>query len=353
LLQLLCLACFWMIRNEAKANNTTIATSTSTTRAATSTSTTRIATSTSTTTSVPASSQCPLVGQMPQTQSGSNNYVLDTLSGSPFAFAIGYCTATSLLSNTKWYKYDCIESATGKTKVTKTEYNDVNCTGNGTLLTNWPQISNTSNHNSTGTQHTFFECDGYNTYAEIVISTNQSCSGGVTVYAALGTCVNSTFQPTQLELYCNNTEATLQIFTNTLNLTAHNGTTSSSTTSTTSTSTTTGRPKLSTTTARPNSFSTTRLNHTLLSSTQMPYQPMCGEKYYCNNWVIPQNNCSSGRILATVFNFQNRHIHVYGQMKKCYALTTTTTAMKSALPSLHSQLALISLFSLLLFTFCL
>jgi hypothetical protein len=153
---------------------------------------------------------CPLLGEIPEFQTGHHNYAIDYLSDIRFPFAIGQCTATQVIEPTMWYKYECNQTA-GIWTVTKTQYFNSNCTGNSTIVMDWGMNFNSSFPGP------YFDCSGVNTYVEILISGTNQCMNGVTVYGALGTCTNSTDNLSQIDFYCNDTQGVAHFFTSEMN----------------------------------------------------------------------------------------------------------------------------------------
>jgi hypothetical protein len=320
-----------------------------------------------------------------QTQKGTHNYVIDLLEGSRFPFAINQCTATDVLGN-KWYKYQCHRNSK-KWTVTKTEYSNSNCTTNGTLLTNW-QSNSTSDSQSSEQE---FECDGMDTYVEFEIGMAgiSNCTNGVTVFAALSSCVSSGFD--QYEFYCNTSMALLEMFSNsqTVTSTAMPSSTSLSTTTGAATSTTTGAATSTTTNAATSTTtnavtstttdapakgatgigsaavlnatasSTSTTGNTIVSqvlstilststsisststssSTSTQVQATCASNNFCNRLVLPRNKCTTSPFIQA----QNDSLSYFVQMKQCKPVIFTVLSS-----SIRPHLAVTGIISLLL-----
>jgi hypothetical protein len=140
-----------------------------------------------------AGSQCIPPGlASPKAVQTGNNYAVDAFSGFPFAFAIGYCTATGVSGT--YAIYTCEDNGAS---ITKTTYLTYDCSDDdGTTTSN---------------AVTQFECSGQNNYVTLEVSiSDDTCKTGVTVYAGLGACVDDEVFMSQI--YCNDTEAIVQFY---------------------------------------------------------------------------------------------------------------------------------------------
>jgi hypothetical protein len=226
-------------------------------------------------------------GEVPEIQSGINNFVIDMLDNFPFPFALKQCTSTSLLPTSKWHRYECNIDVNnpGMSTVVKTEYNDAACSNLGLIVEQF------FGSNTTEGEIGYFDCSGSDTYIEIELSLDPQCQDPVTVYGALGSCanfMNSSSSLSQWNLYCNEDEAVMQIF----NL---------------------------------NPFNATMLNETLISTTSLmsstsnPRNMLCADESFCDKWMLsPQ--CD----MLTSFPLVN-NATLYGRLLACVIDVAMTT----------------------------
>jgi hypothetical protein len=264
-----------------------------------------------------------MYGINPPMNNGTHNYVMDSFSGSTFPFAIGQCTSTSVVSSSVRYKYTCNKIGTGWT-VTKRQYANKICNGTGTLVTTW-----TSKNATSGTYGSsqMYECDGVNSYVELQISLSDDCSGGATVYAALGACTSTSTGTTQFEFFCNNTVA-LSNFYLTTNVSSLNQTTHKPSVVST---------LLNTILANYSYYNTTYYETTLAARNASNL--LCFSKDYCEVWTMPSGECS----LANTTAFRNAPASVYGKFLSCQTNpvstssgSTTTTSISTSTSSVTS-----------------
>jgi len=244
-------------------------------------------------------------GELPEIQSGLNNFVIDMLDSFTFPFALKQCTAISLLPTNKWYTYECnmdIDNP-GMSTVTKTEYNDATCSDAGLIIDQFFEPNMTEGAKG------FFDCSGADTYIEIELSLSSQCQDSVIVYAALGSCsnfMNSSSSLLQMNLYCNENEAVMQIFNlmNPLNATM-------------STFEPFNTTSLNETSLNETSISTTSL---LSSTSNQPQDMLCADESFCDKWML-YDQCDMVTLLPFVANQT-----LYGRLVACVidvAMTTT------------------------------
>ncbi|ETO12975.1 hypothetical protein RFI_24402 [Reticulomyxa filosa] len=134
---------------------------------------------------------CPNTGETPLTNSGINNYVVDWLElidgvTVPFPFAIGKCTAHSLVTSRQTSYYHACSNGVMATQ----EFNDTQC------ITPIGQPKVWRIDNQTFEEVGYFECGGYNTYVELYVASNFSgtnvCSNLQHIFAGLNACVDQT-----------------------------------------------------------------------------------------------------------------------------------------------------------------
>jgi hypothetical protein len=328
--------------------------------------------------------QCPMQGNTPYRDSGTHNFVIDSLDGSNFPFAIGKCTATSLNAD-KWYIYSCDnDNALGQWIVTKTEYDDNQCSGNGTYVLDFDTQFDAVQQ--------YYQCDGTDSYLQLELSVG-ACLSPVTIYAALATCVyDSSSQSDNFEFFCNDTTALVHYFGNfgneTLMSTTENAAPSTtalplsstnimifstsepvstememnmSTTPNLELNMSTNLPELNMSTNLPfstnfpisTSFLPSLLNTNILStliSSFMPSLPSgisntCDDSDYCDAWVLTKDNCALAKP-SSLRNYQ-----VYAKMRECGVSrgqqTTGSNIMTDKAGSIHSPLAISGILSLL------
>jgi len=212
--------------------------------------------------------QCPGSGGM--TQSGDNNYVVDTFTDTLlFSYAVGQCTGVSLADSSVFYKYTCKQDDDDMWWITKTGYTTGDCSGSGTHIATW------SESDASAGEVGYFKCDGKNNYAAIQISIDSQCGAYTTVIGGLGGC-SSNPSVYDTKFYCDSSSALVQLYVNP---------------------------------------STIDSNYT-----------MCDDSHlYCTKWTFP-TTCT----FATQFLGQN----VYGSMTKCALSESgndgTTTTESSA-----------------------
>jgi hypothetical protein len=74
-------------------------------------------------------------GELPEMQTGINNFVIDMLGLMQFPYAIGECTGNNVIDTGRWYTYRCdMDSTSGMSTVTKTEYFDDTCSTDGIVI---------------------------------------------------------------------------------------------------------------------------------------------------------------------------------------------------------------------------
>jgi hypothetical protein len=339
--------------------------------------------------------QCPMQGNTPYRDSGLHNFVIDSLDGNNFPFAIGQCTATSL-NPTDWYIYSCNnDNALGQWIVTKTEYSDDQCSGNGTFVLDWDTQFDAVQQ--------YYECGGSDTYLQIELSIG-ACQSPVTIYAALSSCVHdSSDQSSNFEFFCNDTTALVHYFGSFGNETlmsttemAQQSTTALPLSSTNIMIYSTSEPvsttememnmsttpnldlnmstnipistnllelnfstsnlldlNMSTNIPISTSFLPSLLNTNILStliSSFMPSLPSgisstCDDSDYCDVWVLTKDDC----ILAKPSSLRN--YQVYAKMRECGVSkgqqTTGSNIQTDKSGSIHSPLAITGILSLL------
>jgi hypothetical protein len=289
--------------------------------------------------------QCPMEGIIPKRHQDIHNYVIDNLDGGHFPFAIDKCTSTSALPTQTWYKYTC-HHTNGTWSITKTEYSDAECTGEGEIITGWQE-------DMEGLEK-FFECSAGNSYVQLELSAGNPCENSVTIYAGLGSCIVSTTIFGELEMFCNETTTLIHFFadstqsttfmpmsttemvmsTTDMNISETNlpvlnfssSTTMPDETTELNLTMTTDIPQLNFTstlisTLISSIFQTT-LSSNLFSTTQT--KTLCDDKNYCEVWVLPLSECS----LASTSAFED--VEVYVKMIKCGVITEETSSTTSS-----------------------
>jgi len=270
--------------------------------------------------------------ELPEVQTGINNFVIDRLGLIEFPYAIGECTANDVLDTGRWYTYQCdMDSASGMSTVIKTEFFDDACFTDGIVI----EIFNETNMTE-GTRG-FFECSGSNTHAKLRMGLDSECDSTTVIYAALGACSNFG-QDSQINLYCSDNETIVQVFT-------FQGQMPTSTFLPSSTFFPTGinatvptllngtLPTLLNGTVVPTSFNATLptsfLNATLptmfnMSTTQIGVM-WCADEAFCDKWVFVPNQC---REIATIA-IGVQPAKIYGIMDECFTdtdmVSSTTT----------------------------
>jgi len=141
-----------------------------------------------------------------KTQSGDNNYVIDTFTNVLlFSYAINQCTSRSLFGDPLVYKYTCSEDTDGVWWVTRTSYAEDGCTGTGTAGEPW------SNDGLSAGEQYYFKCDGDDNYASLSLSTAEGCGSPINVVGGLGACsVNAANLDTKF--YCDSSSALVQLY---------------------------------------------------------------------------------------------------------------------------------------------
>jgi hypothetical protein len=149
------------------------------------------------------------VGGTGMTQTGENNFVIDTFTTDTllFSYAINQCTGVSLTDSSAFYKYTCTQDSDDKWWVTKTSYAASDCSGTATVKATWDDSKTVAGEAG------YFKCDGMNNYASIQISIDSQCAGYTTVYGGLGACSSN---PTVLDtkFYCDSSSAAVQLYYN-------------------------------------------------------------------------------------------------------------------------------------------
>jgi len=258
-------------------------------------------------------------GQLPEVQGGENNYVIDLLGDIPFSFALNQCTSIDVPNNDKWYKYVCdMDSNTQIRTVTKTEYPEETCAGEGVVM----QVF--SENNVTDGMRGYFDCNGSDTYVELHFSLNDQCGNFVTVYGALDACFHFTEGLSEMNLYCDDVEAVAQIFTSL----PTNGTSSTFGPSSTSVPGTTNLINTS------SIFNQTLVDNETISPTAasmvVETQRMCSDSAFCDQWLFPKEECD---FVATIALHKNNKTRVYGQMVTCF-----TDVSASSMPPINSTM---------------
>jgi hypothetical protein len=270
-----------------------------------------------------------------ETQSGMNNFIIDMLGSLQFAYALEQCTATNVISNGKWYMYQCNDM---DDTVTKTEYFDDQCSTDGIII----ETFNATNMTEGDRGH--FECGGYNTYARTVWSLDPDCIDGVTIYAALGACTNFGGD-SQLNFYCSANETVGQIFTlagmmptstflpsSTFSFNATlasflNGTLLPSTTfllnATLPSLLNATLPSFLNATLLPSTTLLFNATFPMLTTTQSPM--MCADEAYCHKWLFSPDQCG---VLATIPTASGETI-LYGRMDECGSSIESTTMIET------------------------
>jgi len=225
-------------------------------------------------------------GEIPESQFGHNNYVIDNLDSFLFPFAIGQCSSGHLYQSNVWYMYECNMDANSTWSVTKTQYNDDACSSSGLIVEQF--FSN----NVTEGMRGYFDCNGtMNTNLHLEFSLNPQCQNPVTVYGALGTCVNfvnASSYTMQMNMICSDGAAKMQIFDFMFNST--NMTMMSST-------------------VGPFNSTLPSLNPTSISNQS---QPMCAVDSFCDKWMI-----SGACTLLTELPYGNNQTQLYARWLDC------------------------------------
>jgi hypothetical protein len=143
--------------------------------------------------------------ELPEVQSGINNYVIDELGTVLFPYALNQCTGSSVITTGRWYWYECSMDNNGMSTVTKTEYFSDDCSGSGSVVAVYNETDMIEGEVG------YFECSGTDSYARIRLSLDSDCENAVVIYAALGACSNMAGN-SQLNFFCSANEAIAQIF---------------------------------------------------------------------------------------------------------------------------------------------
>jgi hypothetical protein len=205
-----------------------------------------------------AAQSCP--GGMGKTQSGDNNYVVDTFTGSLlFSYAINTCTGGSLIDSTVSYMYTCSKDNDDVWWVTKSSYASADCSGSATVVDTWDDSE--TMEGGLG----YFKCDGKNNYAKITIGLDPTCTVTTSIAGGLGGCAaNPSFDPPlDNKFYCDSSSAIVFLYVN---------------------------PS-----AVPNAT----------------YE-MCDDAHLCNQWVFGSSCALSAQFLGN---------DVYGKMESCTMVT--------------------------------
>jgi len=253
------------------------------------------------------SEQCTNSNSAPATNSGTNNYVIDLLSGFmgvtiPFPYAIGQCTSHSLEStNTLYYIHTC----TADGKVSTKEYQDSSCT----TSTGNSMVSNTIDMYQAG-HLGYFQCSGQNTYSLMYLvaasgASKSVCSTLQPIYAGLGPCVDAFGHFGLLfSTYCDSTQTLMEWFVGSQMETTMNP---SSTEMYSSSTTELGMGESSTTDMV--SSSTMNPDHTPIT---------CDAAHYCYDLSVPmQGEC------AILINSEDGEMGLFGYTAKCTATSSS------------------------------
>jgi hypothetical protein len=144
--------------------------------------------------------------ELPEVQTGINNFIIDELGSILFPYALNQCTGNNVITTGRWYWYQCSMDSNGMSTVTKTEYFADDCSGTGSVIATFNET------NMTEGQVGYFECSGSDAYARIRLSLDSTCTNAVVIYAALGACVNMN-DNSQMNFFCSSNETIAQIFT--------------------------------------------------------------------------------------------------------------------------------------------
>jgi len=262
--------------------------------------------------------------ELPEVQSGINNFVIDMLGPMQFAFAIDQCTAANVLDTGRWYRYQCdMDSLSGMSTVTKTEYFDDACSGDGIVIETFNETNVTEGNRG------FFECTGSNTYARIRMGLDEDCESTSVIYAGLGACFN--FNLNQISMYCSSNETIAQVF-NFLGQLPTSTFLPSSTFLPTSLNAT--LPTLINETIIPTLFNATLpeptdLNATLNMTTTQFAQELCADEAFCDKWIFAPNQC---RLIASL-PLTGTLTSVYGIMEECFTDVMVSSTTMIELPS--------------------
>jgi hypothetical protein len=232
-------------------------------------------------------------GELPESQFGRNNFIIDNLDSFLFPFAIGQCTSGHLYQTNAWYMYQCQQDANNTWSVTKTQYNDEACTTPVIIVEQF--FAN----NVTEGMRGYFDCNGIiNTHLQLEFSLNPQCQNPVTVYGALGTCVNfvnTSSYIMQMNMICSDSKARMQIFNFMLN--------------STNATMTTIEPLFNATLPS--------INPTSISNQS---QEMCVADSFCDKWML-----SGACGLLTELPFGNNLTQLYARWIDCVALVEQTS----------------------------
>jgi len=159
---------------------------------------------------------CPNPGSGGMTQSGDNNYVIDTFADTlNFTYAINQCTGVNIQGN-PYIKYTCTQDSDDVWWVTKTSYSTADCSGTGTTVKTWSESDVSEG------EWGYFKCDGKNNYAAIDVSIDAACGAAITIVGGLGGCAyNARFLDSKF--YCDASTSTAYVQLYDSNHTAHAG----------------------------------------------------------------------------------------------------------------------------------
>jgi len=225
-------------------------------------------------------------GELPENQFGRNRFEIDALDSFLFPYAIGRCTSGHLYQSDRWYMYECSQDSNNVSTVTKTQYTDDVCSGPGMIVDQFIE------NNVTEGMKGYFDCDGFSSYLQMEFSLNPQCQNPVMVYGALGSCVNfvnSSSSSLQMNMFCEEDGARMQIFNFMLN----------------STSMTTIEP----------------FNATLPSMISNNQTEMCSVDAFCDKWMLT-GECA----LLTDLPFGNNQTQLYARWLACLTLAEATSS---------------------------
>lgn len=150
--------------------------------------------------------QCGTSGGM--TQSGSNNYVVDTFTNTLlFSYAINQCTGISLADSSVFYKYTCKKDGDDMWWVTRSSYATADCSDSVIDADTWGESD------AVAGEAGYFKCDGNNNYAAIQIGLDNLCGGTTTIVGGLGGCASNP-SVYDTKFYCDDAAASVQLYEN-------------------------------------------------------------------------------------------------------------------------------------------
>jgi hypothetical protein len=265
--------------------------------------------------------------ELPEMQTGINNFVIDMLGTMEFPYAIDQCTGNNVIGTGRWYKYQCdMDSTSGMSTVTKTEYFDEACSGDGIVIATFNET------NATEGSRGFFECSGSNTYARVRMGLDSGCDGAIVIYAALGACSNFG-QDSQINLYCADNETIIQVFSLQDQLPTSTFLPSSTFLSTLLNATflptlfnatlptllNATLPTLLNATLPPN-FNATLPSMLNMSTTQIAM--WCADEAFCTKWIFIPNECRE----ITAIPIGVTQTTIYGIMDECFTDTDVVSS---------------------------